>query len=103
MDIKVQSSAEDVKVYGWTLEIRWRNPDGQMGGWFTYWNNRIYNTQSSGIEAAIKVYPSYKKDYEWRVLPIYKMTEPEFRDYKIDQVILDSTKSVASKILIHSR
>jgi hypothetical protein len=25
MNIKVQASAEDIQIYGWTLEIRWKN------------------------------------------------------------------------------
>jgi hypothetical protein len=43
MNIKVQASVEDVQVYGWTLEVRWKH-DGGWYQWMTYWNHRIYQT-----------------------------------------------------------
>jgi hypothetical protein len=87
MNIKVQAS--DVNVYGWTLEVRWKY-NGDWNQWMTYWNNRIYQSRSSAMEAAIKVYPSYQKDYEWRIAPLYKMNQPEWRHYQIDQLLWDS-------------
>ena len=89
MNIKVQASAEDVQIYGWTLEVRWKH-NGEWHQWMTYWNHRIYQTRQSAIDAAIKVYPSYQEDYEWRVAPLYKMNEPQFRDYQIDQLLYDN-------------
>lgn len=89
MNIKVQTSSEDVQVYGWTLEVRWKH-NGEWCQWMTYWNHRIYQSRQSAMDAAIKVYPSYNKDYEWRISPLYKMNEPQFRDYKIDQLLYDN-------------
>jgi len=88
MDIKVQASASDVKVYGWTLEVRWKH-NGEWHQWMTYWNHRIYQSRQSALDAAIKVYPSHHKDYEWRIAPLYKMNEPQWRDYQIDQLLWD--------------
>jgi len=87
MNIKVQSSAEDVQIYGWTLEIRWKKDNGEWYQWMTYWNNRIYQSRQSALDAAIKIYPSYKDGYEWRIAPLYKMNEPQFRDYQIDKLL----------------
>ena len=92
MNIKVQASAEDVNVYGWTLEVRWKQ-NGDWCQWFTYWNNRIYDSRNSALDAAIKIYPSYREDYEWRIAPIYKMNQPEWRQYQIDQLLWDSPNS----------
>jgi len=87
MNIKVQASAEDVQVYGWTLEVRWKH-NGEWHQWMTYWNHRIYQTRQSALDAAIKVYPAtHQKDYEWRIAPLYKMNDPQFRDYQIDQLL----------------
>jgi hypothetical protein len=89
MNIKVQASFEDIQVYGWTLEVRWKH-NGEWHQWMTYWNHRIYQTRQSALDAAIKVYPSYHKDYEWRIAPLYKMNQPEWRQYQIDQLLWDS-------------
>lgn len=89
MNIKVQASADDVQVYGWTLEVRWKH-NGEWHQWMTYWNHRIYQSRQSALDAAIKVYPSHHKDYEWRIAPLYKMNEPQWRDYQIDQLLYES-------------
>ena len=91
MNIKVQASAEDVQVYGWALEVRWKH-NGDWHQWMTYWNHRIYQSRQSAMDAAIKVYPSYQKDYEWRIAPLYKMNEPQWRDYQIDQLLYDTER-----------
>lgn len=88
--IKIQAIADDVSVYGWTLEIRYKM-NGEWCSWFTYWNNRIYNSRGSALEAATKVYPSYQEGYEFRISPLYKMNELQFRDYKIDQLLSTNT------------
>jgi hypothetical protein len=85
--IKIQAVAEDVQIYGWSLEVRWKNNNGEFYNWSTYWNHRIYVSRSSALDAATKVFPSYNNGYEWRIVPLYKMTEPQFRDYKIDQLL----------------
>lgn len=85
--IKVQAVADDVHLYGWSLEVRWKDTKGEWYNWMTYWNHRIYVSRSSALDAATKIYPSYHNGYEWRIVPIYKMTEPEYREYKIDQLL----------------
>ena len=88
MNIKVQASTNDVQVYGWTLEVRWKH-NGEWYQWMTYWNHRIYQSRQAALDAAIKVYPSYKDGYEWRIAPLYKMNAPEWREYQIDQLLWD--------------
>lgn len=95
MDIEVQSHAGDVYVYGWTLEVRWKHGD-DWHPWMTYWNHRIYQSQKSAIDATTKIYLNYKgEDYQWRIAPLYKMNVPEYRQYKIDQLL--SNKSSERK------
>lgn len=85
--IQIQSVANDVQIYGWSLEVRWKDTKGEFYNWSTYWNHRIYVSRGSALDAATKVFPSYNNGYEWRIVPLYKMTEPQFRDYKIDQLL----------------
>jgi len=96
--IKIQAVADDVQIYGWTLEFRYKDSQGEWYSWSTYWNNRIYLSRSSALDAATKIYPSYREDYEFRILPLYKMTEPEYRDYKIDQLLIPNRVSREPKV-----
>jgi hypothetical protein len=96
--IKIQAVAEDVHLYGWSLEVRWKDNKGEWYSWMTYWNHRIYTSRSSALDAATKVYPSYHDGYEWRILPIYKMTEPEYREYKIDQLLMPNRANKEPKV-----
>ena len=96
--IKVQAVAEDVNLYGWSLEVRWKDNKGEWYSWMTYWNHRIYTSRSSALDAATKIYPSYHNGYEWRIVPIYKMTEPEYREYKIDQLLMPNRANKEPKV-----
>ncbi len=89
--IKIQAVAEDVDIYGWTLEFRYKSMNGEWYSWSTYWNHRIYVSRSAALDAASKI-PKHFGECEWRVLPLYKMSEPQYRDYKIDQLISSNTR-----------
>jgi hypothetical protein len=96
--IKIQAVAEDVHLYGWSLEVRWKDNKGEWYSWMTYWNHRVYTSRSSALDAATKIYPSFHDGYEWRIVPIYKMTEPEYRDYKIDQLLMPNRANKEPKV-----
>lgn len=96
--IKIQAVAEDVNLYGWSLEVRWKDNKGEWYSWMTYWNHRVYTSRSSALDAATKIYPSYHDGYEWRIVPIYKMTEPEYREYKIDQLLMPNRVNKEPKV-----
>jgi hypothetical protein len=96
--IKVQSVADDVHLYGWSLEIRYRMSDGEFCSWFTYWNHRVYTSRSSALDASTKVYTSSSPGYEYRIVPLYKMTEPEYRDYKIDLLLTPNRVNKEPKV-----
>ena len=96
--IKIQSVADDVHLYGWSLEIRYRMSGGEFCSWFTYWNHRVYTSRSSALDAATKVYPRSSPGYEWRIVPLYKMTEPEYRDYKIDLLLTPNRVNKEPKV-----
>ena len=91
--IQIQSVADDVQIYGWTLEFRYKDMRGEWYSWSTYWNHRIYVSRSAALDAATKIYPSFRDGYEFRIAPLYKMTEPEYREYKIDQLLSNSKVS----------
>ena len=96
--IKIQAVADDVHLYGWSLEVRWKDNKGEWYSWMTYWNHRVYTSRSSALDAATKIYPSFHDGYEWRIVPIYKMTEPEYRDYKIDQLLMPNRANKEPKV-----
>jgi hypothetical protein len=96
--IKIQAVADDVHLYGWSLEVRYKMSDGEFCSWFTYWNHRVYTSRSSALDAATKVYTSSSPGYEYRIVPLYKMTEPEYRDYKIDQLLTPNRLNKEPKV-----
>lgn len=96
--IKVQAVADDVHLYGWSLEVRYRMSGGEFCSWFTYWNHRVYTSRSSALDAATKVYTSSSPGYEYRIVPLYKMTEPEYRDYKIDLLLTPNRVNKEPKV-----
>jgi hypothetical protein len=96
--IKIQSVADDVHLYGWSLEVRYKMSDGEFCSWFTYWNHRVYTSRSSALDAATKVYTSSSPGYEYRIVPLYKMTEPEYREYKIDQLLMPNRANKEPKV-----
>jgi hypothetical protein len=89
MIFQTQAVAEDMKVYGWTVEIRWKDNYGEFYPWQTYWNRKIYYSSNSAIEAALKIYVSRHNGYEWRIKPIYVMEQQEYREFKIDKLLGD--------------
>jgi hypothetical protein len=84
MQFKVQSYAEDVEIYGWTIEQKVQNYKGEWI-WMPYYTKRIYDFRDTAISAAISIYS--KSDLEWRVSPLYRMEKPEWRNYQIDKLI----------------
>lgn len=90
--IQIQSVANDVQIYGWTLEFRYKDMRGEWYSWSTYWNHRIYVSRSSALDAATKIYPNHRDGYEFRIAPLYKMNEPQYREYKIDQLLTGKPK-----------
>lgn len=96
--IKIQAVADDVHLYGWSLEVRYKMSDGEFCSWFTYWNHRVYASRSSALDAATKVYTSSSPGYEYRIVPLYKMTEPEYREYKIDQLLMPNRVNKEPKV-----
>jgi hypothetical protein len=96
--IKIQAVADDVHLYGWSLEVRYKMSGGEFCNWFTYWNHHIYVSRSSALDAATKVCKGYNSEWEWRIVPLYKMTEPQYRDYKIDQLLNINQRTKEPKV-----
>jgi hypothetical protein len=92
--IKVQTYSDNKQVYGWSLECKVENTN-----WFN-WKNKIYGSINSATSACININKSYGNNYEFRVVALYKMTEPEFRDYKIEQLIGDTERIKFKKLEI---
>ena len=78
--IKVQPVATDVDLYGWSLETKYNK--STYGSWYSH-SNRIYNSRESAMDAALKIDRSF---YDYRILPLYRMTEIDFREYKINKL-----------------
>lgn len=85
-----QATTHDMKPYGWTVEIRWKDNNGEFYPWQTHWNRKIYYSSATATEAAMKSYLSAGKGYEWRLKPLYVMNEQEYREFKIDKLLGES-------------
>lgn len=85
INTKVQASVENKKVYGWAIEIRWHNGDGNWCTWVTHPNNKIYCSVRAANEAALQI--DDKKNLEWRVKALYALDEVEWRDFKIEKLL----------------
>ncbi len=90
LNIKVQATADDVNIYGWSLETRYRYNDGQWTTWYTYYNHRIYHSRETAMDAAIKIGLGRDLNHEYRVTALYKMDAPQYREYKIDKILGNS-------------
>lgn len=101
--IEVQSVPSDVNVYGWTIEIQTTNTDNlgnkTWSNWLR-WSKKIYSTRNSAITAAIQTGGSYFKsnDYRYKVIPLYSMNEQQFRDYKLDLLLSNSSQQIVPKV-----
>ena len=98
MIVSSQVIDETRRVYGWTLEVKtqWVNSAGEIHttNWHTYYGNRIYQSQGSAIKAMLDV-NKYGYYVDVRVMPLYIMENAEFRDYKIDKLLMNEpTKKV---------
>lgn len=87
LNIKVQSAAEDVNIYGWSLETRYKFSDDKWSSWYTYYNHRIYHSRETAIDAAIKAGLGRDDKHEYRVTALYRMDAPQYREYKIDKIL----------------
>jgi hypothetical protein len=95
--VPVQEVPFDRKVYGWTLETRYKDNRGNYYPWCIYSNKKVYSTRSSAIEAGIKISKvSYyaSKDIEYRVGALYMMDTMEWRDYKINEILTSTTREI---------
>lgn len=94
--IKAQIASEGIVIYGWSLETRFKM-NGEWSNWHRYHNNRIYYSMSSAIEAGIKIHPNGIKDIDWRICPLYKMNNAEYREFKIEQILSVNKKDTEVK------
>ena len=94
-----QASADDIRPYGYTLEVRWRdNKNDDWCGWLTYWNYKIYSSIQVANESAHKCYlSSSKQEFEWRVRPLYVMDQMEYRNFKIDKLLKEDESKEPKK------
>lgn len=81
--IQVQSSANDIRIYGWSLEVKYNK--SQTYNWYSY-KNKIYNSKESAVDASLKIDSSF---YDYRILPLYSMNIPQYRSYKLNKLSAD--------------
>lgn len=82
----------DIEVYGWTIESRLLLNDGKWTSWFNYWNHKIYNSKEIALEACSKILKNSKN--ECRIVPLYRMTNSQYREYKIDRILKEKEKKI---------
>jgi hypothetical protein len=97
INFQTQAIVDGMKPYGWTVEIRWKDNNGEFYPWQTYWNRKIYYSASSATEAALKCYLSKSNGYEWRVKPLYTMEQQEYRNFKLDKLLGETSTQEPKK------
>jgi len=96
INVKVQETDKELQPYGWTVEIK-----SKSLSWYRAWSNRIYNSESSALNAVAQLSASsYHKGDEFRISPLYKMDGSYLREKKIKQILGEekSTKEKLSEI-----
>ena len=91
--IKVQSIDNDIKPYGWVIEMKWNKSDTY---WQTYFTNKIYHSQYSAMSAMIAVKKFLQGNYDFRITAIYAMDQNFYRNYKINK-LFDENQPPAKK------
>lgn len=90
--VKVQSVDNDIRPYGWTIEMRRNDSDAYF--WYTYHTNKIYSSHSSAMSALISIRKLYPKDYDFRITAIYAMDQNFYRNYKINKLFDENRPAV---------
>jgi hypothetical protein len=100
-NIIIQEPKPLSKVYGWTVELRRKSHSSE--DWFINYKNKIYGSQNVALDAAIKIINDFRQKgsnanyfHDFKIIPIYKMDDSEYREWKIDQII-DKTESTDNK------
>jgi hypothetical protein len=87
-NIKVSDIPESKSVYGWALESRVNISNGWTG-WSNY-SNKVYASMNSALNAVASITPTIKNTHEIRIVALYKMSDAEFRDYKIEKILSEN-------------
>lgn len=90
MDFKVQSSSDNIRVYGYTLETRFLL-NGTWSQWHTYYTNKIYHSPTCATLAGIQA-GRISTGNEWRVMPLYIMDQQQFRDFKLNKLFSEDNE-----------
>lgn len=89
LELKIQHTSADLKPYGWAVESR-TNYNGQWSEWYNHWNHRIYNSKSVAMDACIKLKNYQSSNYEYRIIPLYKLDNDYHRQCKLDRIFNDN-------------
>lgn len=89
-NIKVSDIPENKSIYGWALESRFITSNG-WSIWSNY-GNKVYSSMNSALNAAMSITPTVKNNFELRIVALYKMSQAEFRDYKIEKILSENVK-----------
>lgn len=74
----IQLKDSDRSVYGYGLEVKYTNTS-----WIPW--NKLYSSYGTTIDAIIKLKQVYGG--EFRIIPLYRMDNSDFRDFKINQIL----------------
>jgi hypothetical protein len=84
----IQLKDSDRSIYGYGIEVKYQNTN-----WIQW--NKLYSSYGTTIDAIIKL----KKVYggEFRVIPLYKLDNSDFRDFKINQILSNEEEEDKNK------
>jgi len=83
--ISAQPYTEDIRPYGWTLEL-----GHDIHGKIQYYDytKKVYTTRESAIQAMIQIKKQWGSgpDRHWRISALYRMDTMDWRDYLIKEI-----------------
>jgi hypothetical protein len=95
--VPIQRESSGVKVYGFSVEVRPKDTF-KFG---SSWNDlgKLYSTHGIALDAIIKMRTSAWRDFDLRIIPLYRMESQEFRQFKINQILSDKDQPDLSDIV----
>lgn len=78
-DIEMERSEDDIYVYGWAIEMKFSD------SWHGYWNNKIYSSKESALDAINQSGVTSFRDV--RVKALYAFRNSGWRNYIISKII----------------
>jgi len=97
VEFSTQELEIDSRPYGYVLEIAFFSKGDDTPIWLSNWNNRIYNSESSALNAAIQMglfSPGQEiKEEKFRIFPLYRFHGGVIRHWNLNHLLNSKNES----------